>query len=86
MDARLTSLANGLGNFLLSILILCFNGPRLLVPSTGTNVPLRDQEIHSKVLPHVHATATMEKLENGRRLTLQLEFDGSRAHTEDEAE
>jgi hypothetical protein len=85
MDARLTSVAAGLSHLLLSLLILWFDGPRVVAASTDMHPASAAQAARNET-PRFHATATIEDAGKGKRLTLRLEFDDSKVHSEDEGE
>jgi hypothetical protein len=78
--ASMSRVAGGLGNFLLSLLMLCFtspgapgNGPSS--SSTSSTSPAPAETVHEGHVGDVlQATASVERVGNGRVWTLRLEF------------
>ncbi len=86
MVTSLTNMTGWIARLVLSATVLCFNGPRLVVPAERTYGAATEQ-----VIPHhdaggkheYHATVTLGR--GKKQVTLRLEFGRAGERDEDEA-
>jgi hypothetical protein len=75
--ASMSRMASGLGNFLLSLLMLCFTSPgvRGNGPSSSATSPKPAETLHEAHIGDVvQATASVERVSDGKVWTLRLEL------------
>ena len=86
METSMHRMAGGLGNFLLSLLLLCFSGIGAVHPGRATNPKSVETLQLGPEGSLLHATASVQHVGKGKRWTLQLEVQPLRQHSADESE